>query len=64
MIHYVCNKVEILDLLMTQYPRVLEEKGYFCMGPQSVSWNEGNLIFVPDHALDKETRDNVGYLAM
>jgi UDP-N-acetyl-D-mannosaminuronic acid transferase (WecB/TagA/CpsF family) len=34
MIHYVCNKVEILDLLMTQYPRVLEEnQRVFLYGP-------------------------------
>jgi hypothetical protein len=46
-------------------PRVPEKiKGYLRIGLHSVSWNKGNLIFVPDHALDKETKDNVGSLAM
>jgi len=65
MIYYVCDKVE-LDLLMTQSPRVLEEnQGVFTYGGlNSVSWNKGNLIFIPDHAWDKKIGDNVGSLAM
>jgi hypothetical protein len=57
MVHCVRDKVEVIDLLMIQSLSVQEEN-------QSVSWNKKKMIFIRDHALDKETRDNVSSLAV
>jgi hypothetical protein len=34
------------------------------MGLQSVNLNKENMIFILDHALYKESRDNVDFLAV
>jgi hypothetical protein len=34
------------------------------MGLWSVNWNKGNMIFIFNHALNKESKDNIGSLAM
>jgi hypothetical protein len=58
MVHCVHDKVELLDLLMIKSPSVQEEN-------QSVNWNKKkNIIFIPNHDLDKKTRDNVSSLAV
>ena len=59
------DKVTLLDLLMPLFQHDQEgNQMTFQDGLQSVNLNKGNMIFILDYALYKESRDNVDFLAV